>query len=169
MTYNLRYIFLDVDGVLNNRDSYSNGVHTPNGYTGAEDSLIERLKTLCSENTLIILTSDWKDSAKADVVNTHGHYLIEKLKEHGLYIHDMTEDKAHALRGNGVMSYLRNHDIDPVDGCYVIFDDHTFDFGNYSDTLYRHFVRTNSYYGLTDKDVLKAEDILSGHLRNIDD
>ena len=132
------YIFLDVDGVLN--DSYTEE-KTPEGYIGIDSEKIEILKDISNYlDATIILTSDWKEEWEKDIdiCGIDGQYLIDKLAEFDLYISDKTIDsQGISRRGVGILNYIREHNIDK----YIIFDDNEFDFGGYPE-IKSHFIQT---------------------------
>lgn len=154
------FIFLDVDGVLNSKQTFAQNIRTPTGQTGIDPELVRRLHSLTNERTVIVLTSDWKESWKENKIGTCGRYLRKCLAKCNLEIADMTVTDIHSHRGQGVIKYLADHNYSLLRDHYVILDDHIFDFAQYED-LYLHFVRTDALYGLTYEDVEKARLILS--------
>lgn len=123
------YIFLDIDGVLND---VSTTEKAPSGYTGIDDSKIELLTLLVDAfNAKIILTSDWKRGWEPDYNDCDDDmkYIINKLKLYGLTIYDKTKEKRGSYyRGEGINTWLSEH---PNVGKYIILDDNEFEFGLY--------------------------------------
>ncbi|MCR4616806.1 MAG: hypothetical protein K5669_01325 [Lachnospiraceae bacterium] len=156
----MKYIFMDVDGVLNNENTKD---CNPSGYTGVSMKLVHNLaKIVKSTNAKIILTSDWKygwseiqSCCDDDII-----YLLGKLKKCGLKIYNRTydeklEDCFYTDRGVGIRHFLES--CEDVEG-YVIIDNHVFaDFDNEQKA---HFIHTDSKKGLTEDDVQKAIEIL---------
>lgn len=157
----MKYVFLDVDGVLNNVNTDD---MNPGGYTGVSMKLVRNLAKIVERSAAkIVLTSDWKIEWSKnrfecgdDIV-----YLLDKLAKCNLSIFAIThdskiEDRYFTDRGYGIRQFLESKD--DVEG-YVILDDHIFlDFDNEQKN---HLVLTDSLKGLTDEDVNKAIDILT--------
>lgn len=163
----MKYIFLDVDGVLNNENTIESN---PSGYVGVSMKLVRNLdKIVKATDAKIILTSDWKHGwseirfcCDEDVI-----YLLDKLKKCSLKIHDRTydekfEDFFFTDRGVGIRRFLES--CNDVEG-YVIIDDHVF--ADFDEEQKAHLVHTDSKKGLTDDDVNKAIEILSDHEREM--
>ena len=152
-----KFIFLDVDGVLN--ADLTTTQMTKNGYTFVEDQFLERLKRIVDETGAhIVLSSDWRFDAPSgsDYIE-----LFNALADHGLEIASMTGD--YEWRGRGAEIYQwfytfhNKYSNELVQ--YVILDDLTkFDF---YEMQWPHFVQTNALHGLQDEDVEKAIEILS--------
>ena len=157
----MKYIFLDVDGVLNNENTKES---TPSGYVGVSMELVRNLsKIVKSTGAKIILTSDWKKgwSELLFCCDDDVSYLLEKLRKCGLRIHNRTydeklEDYFYTDRGAGIRNFLDS--CEDVEG-YVIIDDHIF--SDFDKEQKLHFVHTDSKKGLTEDDVKKAMEILA--------
>ena len=149
----MKFIFLDVDGVLNSERTTA---LSPNGYIGISSSLVKKLaKIVKATDAKIILSSTWKRSEDEDF-----KYLARKLMQQELYMSGKTHEPNNALwhRGLGIKEYLNNHECD----AYVIIDDELFDFQE--EGLLEHAVITNATQGLTNSDVEKAIGVLNGKL-----
>ena len=146
----MKVLFLDIDGVLNNDATTEK---SPDGYTGIDDSLVERLAKVIKELELtIVLTSTWKDDwsdKKPD-----GLYLDAKFMAQGLKVTGRTFDASSSKRGSGIRDYLSNHEVES----YVIVDD--MDFSDFTDELLDHFVMTNPVTGLSDTDIDEIRKII---------
>jgi len=146
----MKVLFLDIDGVLNNDATTEK---SPDGYTGIDDSLVERLAKVIKELELtIVLTSTWKD----DWINKKpdGLYLDAKMEKHDIQILNRTFDTSESKRGSGIRTYLSQNDIES----YVIVDDN--DFSDFTDELLDHFVMTNPVTGLSDADIVAIKKIV---------
>lgn len=181
----MKYIFLDVDGVLNSEEMCRHK-HFPkcHGLMGIEKSKVKRLKRIVeATGAEIVLISSWKKSFDAfkqngyrvapaeesDLVNFwteeladlgyFGKYLSNKLYEQKLRVSDTTTryEENPNCRGGGILKYLENH---PADG-YVILDDEQFGDYNGHPEILDHLVLTNWLIGLTDQNVDGAIDILN--------
>lgn len=150
----MRVIFLDVDGVLNNRHTR---VTTSDGWCFVDDHLIARLKRLLNlSGAQLVLSSTWRegwhqeDESKNDISFTE---LRNKFNEFGIEIFDRTgEMRPH--RWQSIKEYMERPREDPIEH-FVIIDDWD-DMGEYID----HLVWTNPSTGLTDDDVIDALEIL---------
>lgn len=148
----VKYIFLDIDGVLNNDRTVTK---SPDGYVGISDNLCKRLeKIIKATNAKVVLTSSWKDcSSPQDLV-----YMRKRLKRHLALPVGQTSEKRPTLRGTGIREYLENHPCDE----YVILDDYSFNFEE--ERLQEHTIITDGSKGLTNDDVERAIKILNGDL-----
>lgn len=150
----MKVIFLDVDGVLNNRHTR---VTTSDGWCFVDDHLVARLKRLLDfSDAQLVLSSTWRegwyqeDESKNDISFTE---LRNKFNQFGIEIFDRTgEMRMH--RWQSIQEYFEHPREDPIEH-YVIIDDWD-DMGQYSD----HLVLTNPSTGLTDEDVEEALRIL---------
>ena len=157
----MKVIFLDIDGVLNNRRTRTK---TPDGFTGISDSLCKRLRKIIEsvfeetgKKPEVVLTSSWKylKTTEADYI-----YMLSKLKKAKAIPIGITKEREgnSIKRGQGIIDYLsENHGVRQ----YVILDDYIFDM---QDELMQHLVLTDEADGLTDSDVKMAIDILKGEL-----
>jgi len=148
-------LFLDVDGVLNNRPTFKkladSGKHTTEAL---DDECIGRLKKLVdtfgATGVKIVLSSSWRFSPD------HVLLLTRKLKEFGLKIEDQTTKKG-SHRGTQIAEWLeKNKPRFTEHRKILILDDD-------SDMLPEQmpfFVKTNMDTGLTDEHVAKAIEII---------
>lgn len=148
----MKYIFLDIDGVLNNSRTVA---RSPDGFIGISDSLGKRLeKIIIATGASVVLTSTWKDYSSIEDLN----YMRKKLKRYkALPIGQIREPKSY-LRGFGINSYLEKHPCEE----FVILDDLCFDFDQQN--LQDHVVLTDPYNGLSNDDAERAIKILNGDL-----
>ena len=153
------YIFLDIDGVLNNKDHYSKQHKKYKARYFCEDmpfnprSLKNLYKIVKKTNAKLILTSSWRHSTNALTV------LKSRLAEYGLKIDDVTEDDPDHSRGKEIVNYLQKNCmlremyfdnqkyLFPVEFSFIIIDDEVYD-------IYDHFfddrvVRIDPNKGLT--------------------
>ena len=150
----MKYIFLDIDGVLNNE---STTTKSPDGFVGLSSNLGKRLrKIIKSTRAKVVLTSSWKDSSSEQDYN----YLLRKLKLYlAIPVAKISEPNGSMFaRGAGINAFLKENECEQ----FVILDDFTFDFKEQG--LFPHLVLTSPERGLTDEDVDKAVNILNGHL-----
>ena len=153
-----RYIFLDIDGVLNS-DCITE--LTPNGYVGVSNENITVLKEILNvSGAKIILTSTWRlewerdyDSCEPD-----GKYLVDRLREFGIEITDkIPGEERLAYRGEEIDAYVKQHGLK---NWIVIDDEYFFDFNMYqiySEGENPRFLMTDYRYGLQPSDVEKAK------------
>lgn len=129
----MKVIFLDVDGVLNDEQTYKKE-RTPEGYAGVENRFIKNLKYIVDKTGAeIVLSSDWREEWHHNGI--HGKdmfYLIDKLKKFDLVISDKTpghiKGKGYSGRGQEIIKYLKSHKKITE---YVVLDDN--DFFDFSD------------------------------------
>lgn len=164
----MKVIFLDVDGVLNNKLFFkkrriilkeNKGIYIPR----LDDKNFIALKTLVERtNAKIILSSYWRYYFDKNLMpnnnglHNHGQDLTLKLRKHNLSLKDKTSTDLTRFqkRGDIIKEYLHTHeDIDN----FVILDDDNI-MKEFTDT---NLVQTKPEYGLTMSDVKKAENILN--------
>jgi len=144
----MRFIFLDVDGVLNSEKFLKEYVEEI-----SSENLERLVKIVEATDAKIVLTSSWKIYLNLDLTphNDFGEYLIMKLDSADLSIYAMTDDDG-SNRGEGISNFL----IDNPCEAFVILDDENFeDFKEYD--LESHLVQTSfEDGGLQDEHVEKA-------------
>lgn len=145
------YIFLDVDGVLNNEKTYDEGYRTPDGFCGVDPINLKALASLVNQtNGVLILSSDWRiKDIYDDEDPVHMIYLREQLAEYGMKLEGFTPDNGKRNhRGSEIAASIKTHHIKN----YVILDDERFsDFGQFGN----HFYKVDWHTGLTMEDVNK--------------
>lgn len=159
--YMKKYIFLDIDGVLNN-EYYTElcykkwGRNTPffcENVPFDPDSLTQ-LAYLCSyirfkgDEPYIVLTSSWRLNATDMAV------AAARLAEYNIKINDITTKDMNLKRGQQIKEYLDKIE-QSVD--FTIIDDEMFDIENY---FLDELVLVDPQYGFTSKEKTKAEEIL---------
>lgn len=150
----MKVIFLDVDGVLNNRHTR---VTTSNGWCFVDDHLVARLKRLMNlSGARLVLSSTWRegwhqeDESKNDISFTE---LRDKFNQFGIEIFDrIGEMRMH--RWQSIKEFFERPREDAIEH-YVILDDWN-DMGEFSN----HLVLINSSTGLTEEDIQEALKIL---------
>ena len=139
-------IFLDVDGVLNDKKTTA---RSPNGFIGINGSMLRHLADLVwRTGAKIILTSTWTSEWEpSGEIALDGRYLIKRLESVGIKIADRTADRIHD-RGAGIRRYLDAH---PEIKSWVVLDDDVF--SDYQDCgIMDHLIQTSFYSGgLTEK------------------
>lgn len=154
-----KVIFLDVDGVLNHRETRD---RSPSGYRGVDSVNIQNLQTLVkATDAAIVLSSDWRygwningsREGRIPTLSPDAEYLNQRLEEFGLKISDKTmESGCYDYRGYEITEYLHHH---PDVTRWVILDDILFDdFVYYG--LTNAMVHTSDSVGLTAQDVKRA-------------
>ena len=154
----MKYIFLDIDGVLNNSRTKT---RTPEGYVGISDGLTKRLRRIIqTTGAAVVLTSTWETAAEGE----DQLYMNRKLKRFGAKPVDKTVEPDENLfqRGAGIREFLK---VNPCDA-FVILDDFDFDFAE--ERLMEHLVLTDPADGLTEEDADRAIRILNGELSAVD-
>lgn len=158
----MKYIFLDIDGVLN----YSGCKERCCGYVGIDDGCMDNLAALvAATGAQIVLVSSWKDlDRKGEMYG----YMLGKFSKHGLSISDDTLSIEETLegtsdrRGRAIKIWLRKHGFKQSEGDrFVILDDDSFDYKE--ERISSHWVRTCFYYdGFSELFEKNAERLLNG-------
>jgi hypothetical protein len=154
----MKVIFLDVDGVLN----YISCKTKYHGMLGIDDEKLELLKKIVdATGAKIVLTSTWKtDWFPTEYIEDlpfYGQYMVKQFGRHKLHIFAKTTDEEWALRGKGIIDFIKNSPTEIES--FVILDDEPFDFESVG--IVDKFVKTNFYdNGLTEDDVRKSIEIL---------
>ena len=161
----MKFIFLDVDGVLNTIDTVMQNMIESDRKVDKKTTLnlnsLENLYNIVMEtDAFIVITSEWRRSSR----------LMKELLE-GLALFNLTnrvigkterivvrkESKGaittHVDRGLEIEDYLNKHDCDS----FVILDDIKWDLEKFEDNL----ILTDPRYGITNKDVEEAIRILN--------
>lgn len=145
----LKIIFLDIDGVLNNYDMYHQGKKVP--FKQLVPSCVKVLNDLIAKtNAKVVISSTWR------MIETK-ESLLAKLQAEG-YEHDIYDFTPQLggsrVRGNEIKVWL---DDNKNVSNYVILDDD-------SDMLLwqkDHFIWVDGWFGLTPTMAYKAEHILN--------
>ena len=152
-----KYIFLDIDGVLN----CNNTTELFLGMTGIEDRLVEKLSAIVKATEAeIVLVSTWRDywepqaKEKQDAEGTYLDYMLQKQE---LHISDKTDPNWLYKRGEGILEWLEDKNVES----FVILDDELHDYKELN--LEKHWIQTYDVNdgGITDEDVIKAIRILN--------
>lgn len=146
-----KVIFLDVDGVLNDKDTPT---RTKRGYLFVDESKILLLKKIVdATQAKIVLSSTWRYDRNDQRYNGEFLELKEALAAHGLEIYSYTPVDAIGIRrGMEIKAWLGTH---PEVKKYVILDDELFDYKERG--LLDHLLFT---YGLKLSHVLMAIEML---------
>lgn len=154
----MKVIFLDVDGVLNDKNTQRT---TEAPGIGIDDIKIQYLKNIVdATNAQIVLCSGWKLGWSHNFANQSAsvQYLTNKLINYGLTIIDRTYDPdGFSHRGEGIKNWLANH---PIVDAWVVLDDDIFP--DYEEQgIIPHLVKSSFYNkGLTEELVEQAIKIL---------
>ena len=156
-----KYIFLDIDGVLNNEkytiECYKKWHRTTPFICDAmpfDPSSLEQLAYLCNyirskgDKPYVILSSSWR------LHDTDKEVAAARLEEYNIQIRDITSKDMRLKRGQQIKEYLDKLE-QPVD--FVIIDDEKFDIEKY---FLDELVLVNPQYGFTSKEKTKAKEIL---------
>lgn len=154
-----KFIFLDIDGVLNDDETYEKA---PYGGAGIDDHHIYQLKQLVDNtNAKVVLSTDWRFNSPEfrdqypnwKTAPLDWDYMINKLNKFKIPVVDITHDRC-LTRGNEITMFLLRQ-TPPFS--YVILDDLPL---TEFTTHLPHLIHTNPATGLTWDDVWKAQDIL---------
>ena len=136
----MKYIFLDIDGVLNCGTGVYSFLHK-----NKVKMLSEIVKTTGAK---IILVSSWKDEwfkEEKSLNGAHAKVIDKTFAEFGIEVFDKTEDNNSWKRGRGIDDYLKKH---PAEKWIILDDDFFPDYNQYE--CEAHLVRTAFSNGLTE-------------------
>ena len=140
----MKVIFLDVDGVLNYKNSKSK----------VEDKKVKLLKHIVDETSAkIVLSSDWRYWLNTDDKDVT--FLIRTLAKYDMEIMSSTPITKHGYRGAEIYQWINEWQGETIEK-FVIFDDRN-DMKPYMDRL----VQADFNYGLTKKDTNIAIKLLN--------
>ena len=151
----MKIIFLDIDGVLNDRYTEE----TFEGFVFVSDEKILLLKEIVeATDAQIVLTSTWRKGwFYKDHDSTYNgeevwlfEALQEKLNEYGIELLDYTEQLGH--RGEEISKWLKTHKGDEVEAYIVLDDMDESELHQHS----AHFIQTDFEEGLTEAHVEQA-------------
>lgn len=159
-----KYIFLDIDGVLNSMDWFEQNKYAK-GYTEINPDKVKMLKEIVDHtDAKIILSSTWRDLAARDDEPEHEMYtyLKHSLEKFGLSISDQTP-YIQQNRPQEIKAWLENN-ANESDYYVSLDDDYSYEaYEQYG--LEEHLVKTSFYEsngGLRKEHVEKAIKILNG-------
>lgn len=125
----MNVIFLDIDGVLNNRDTfirrYKEYLKTKVLTLEIDEEKVELLKSIVEITVYnIVLSSSWRiffEKKDNIIIANHskGLKLNSLLKKYGMYIYDMTPYDTNRNRFLEIKQYLLSNNISN----YIILDD----------------------------------------------
>ena len=168
----MKVIFLDIDGVLNYTEWYTDE-RNPGNLNGQEGDLdplcVDRIIRICEETgAKVVISSDWRISwygtqMRLGRMGLDDNFVIDKtpefiwrnLSKHD-YFNENYEKTYEYSRGAEIDAWLTSH---PECTNFVIIDDRT----DFTDEQSPHFVHIDPMYGITDKDVEFAIAILNHH------
>ena len=159
MSVNTKYIFLDIDGVLNSV-MYDAGRSEERADNRIDRSRVRLLANIVNAtDAKIVLSSTWREDWDKDtkLCGSDGKYINNCLSEYGLSIIDKTPYLSYSdERRLEILDWLAQHHGEVES--FVILDDINCGWGE----LYSRVVITNPYgYGLEEAHVQQALDILN--------
>lgn len=152
-------IFLDIDGVLNDREFRLKGLKERNYSVLIDPNRVVLLKEIIdSTGAKIILSSSWNKFWDYNPVDCAGKQINEALSAHGLRVEGKTPWIRDSTRNEEIEAWLREHS---GVSSYVILDDNEH---AWSKKLRSHWVKTDSDTGLNAETVATAIAVLRGNL-----
>ena len=149
----MKYLFLDIDGVISVYDSH---------WTLSNEKIQHIKNIIDNTKAKIVITSSWKVGYDniSDFINNHFKLknpsdLLMWLK---LNIYDITDNQG-PLRGDEIKRYLTTHD--DVEN-YVIIDDDS----DMLDEQLNNFIQTDTYEGITIREEKMCINLLNGKYVN---
>lgn len=159
----MKVIFLDVDGVLNCQSSKSRC----GAFIGIDGDKVKRLRKIVeATDARIVLCSSWKtrwEKRYKEDQSEAANYLDRKLKRERLYILDKTTEANASYRGEGIIRWIGEHNVDT----FIILDDDDFDYeecGISSRHIKTRFY--DNYGGIQDRHVELAIALLNTEQNN---
>ena len=158
-----KFIFLDIDGVLNGNDTHFIRLNKQQNTIGIGRKQLSCLNKIVEEtDAKIVLISDWRLSfLPDDHLPKMASYITKKLAEIGLSLSLVSNVHRFEIRGEEIRKYIREN---PCNG-FVIIDDTDYK-EYYEKDLYPHFLQTNYKKGLEEKDIKNAIEKLNIPLYN---
>lgn len=156
----MKIVFLDIDGVLNNRYTEENF----EGFVFVSDEKILLLKEILdATGAELVLSSSWREGwiRKESDVSAVGaevwlfEALQEKLGEYGIELLDHTGESGH--RGEEISAWLECFGTKKIDA-YVVLDDRDEELQEHS----AHLVQTDLEDGLNERCVKRTIGLLNG-------
>ena len=141
----MKYIFLDIDGVLNCGTGVYSFLH--------KDKVRMLSEIVSATNAKVVIVSSWKDEwfkEEKSLNGAHAKVIDKTFAEFGIEVFDKTEDNNSWKRGKGIKDYL---DMHPAESWVILDDDFFPDYNEYD--CDKHLVRTAFSDGLTE--ALKEE------------
>lgn len=123
-----KYIFLDIDGVLNSEHTWDENGDQQSASIISDQYLKNLQKIVEKTDAKLILSSSWRVYFGENINDPRhimGIYLVTVLAKHNLKLHDMTpfvKGKFSNERGLEIKTYIDQHKITD----YVIIDDEEF-------------------------------------------
>lgn len=126
-----KYIFLDIDGVLNSEhtwDEYCENGDQQSASTISDQYLENLQKIVEKTDAKLILSSSWRTYFDDNIdkpINIWAIYLTQALAKHNLKLHDATpfvKGPFSSERGLEIRTYIDKHNIKD----YVVIDDEEF-------------------------------------------
>ena len=163
----MNIIFLDIDGVLNNKDTFieqeEHFLKTGESLVEIEPIMISRLAKIVKEtDSQIVLSSSWRYGwdPEYEKCSSHCKKLINSLDEYGLRIFDKTPVIKNGLRQDEIRCWLARHaDVDN----FVILDDET---SFLMDFVGTRLVKTNCIPdGVILQDIADATGLMDEHVK----
>lgn len=159
----VKFIFLDVDGVINSREwdrfyIENNFKYNPYIDPDIDFRAVERINKLVeATGAEIILSSSWRFYLNETVIRLSNSGLKYPIKdiiegEECIYNENWPNLK-HPTRGDLIHNYIKHHPCD----AYIILDD----IDDMTSEQKYHFIQTKCNAGFTDKDLEKAIKILN--------
>ena len=131
----MNYIFLDIDGVMNNKIDWISKVNNKGeifkGHRMFCDKAWQMLSDVCKETgARIILSSSWRLGLKDYVNNRYSEYtlqgrLLQYFDKYNIPLVGLTTDR-YDKRGEQILEYITNN-LNGLTDAWVVLDDELFD------------------------------------------
>ena len=180
------YIFLDIDGVLNNQEFF---LSKEDWEWGVDDRCVKVLKRICKDfNAKVVLSSSWRRNLNPDLTvkkyllkeveenraklgldyESNIEYLLRVLRENEIELVGITDTEVHLIdhvkwdRSGQIVRYIKAH-FDDDDNFIIIDDDDLVGEGSIKYLyLQKYFIQTDFYgEGLNEAAYKKAKKIFN--------
>lgn len=150
----IKYLFLDIDGVLNGMDTMELDYRIDNySYCDIDLKCLLYFNVIYKELNYpkIILISSWRNSEKLinRLIDSFDKFYHEKEDKKKIKIDDILDIDYTKKRPQLVMEYINLNNL-KLEECLILDDE--FDYGKL------HHYKTNQYSGLENGDVVKIHD-----------
>lgn len=170
------YIFLDCDGVINNKQTFLEMAKTRKETGIHSDPIDEKNMSILADfihkhNAKVVLSSSWRAGLNDDLTPEYPDggcaRLLKTLKENNIELVGKTDrlyDPDYWERANEILKYVEDN-LSSDDNFIIFDDDDVYGEGRESDRekIDRHFVKTSFETGLTEEHILKAERFLNNN------
>lgn len=144
------YVFLDIDGVLNSRQTRAKA---PYNCKGIGNKHLRILKAIVEKtNSNIVLISDWRLSfLPNDHMPDMANYITKRLQSVGLSFELVSSNHIYEIRAQEIKNWINTHKTEG----YIILDDND-NIWYHNNAISPHWIHTDYKKGLTEEHIQEA-------------